>query len=975
VGTVLSWADRLLNLVNNGDLLEAVELTTSYYNGVGGNATALGLPDETEARHALVKPKLVEIMSASVEYVFSEERMLDDTHYDPTGRGVDRTSLFEGLVDTCTRGCLAIESFNFLFDDLYERYLENGIEKIFLSRIEPFILSGLVRDIPTIVVQSLITMYDNRGEYQRAERIIWHVKPGCLDINQALGLCLRHSLYDALIYVYTRALHDFVGPIVELLGLVRKVYLGRRVRSGHAVGSLNSDSFSPTASSNDALEQLVPDAYKLFVFLSDSLTGVTYPSKEPLSPVEADMARNSIYAFLFSGRSLAWPERGGELVLTSDEDVSSEPTYPYIRLLLRFDAEAMLDVLDFALEDSYLNSEVSGKPVNRQLIVNLLVEVMDSSSEDFTTSDRTFLNIFVARNLPKYTQFIMLPSSVLHRILVGLATDPNQSTREDRQLAAEYLLSVYTPHDPDNALALFEQAGFFRILRSIYRSERRWTELASICLRDPDLSPSDIFQHITDVLAAASRSPSGIQPELEHLVFDSVPQLVNCGTRSTAMLVNRFFPAAHPDVVSRLSSSPSHQFAYLRCLLEPNLAAVDDDGPLELLSSPASLDSEARFHYLNLVCEYYPSSAIRYLDHDSLELSGVLKVCEAHEVYDAVVWSLDRAGKTEDALSRLSDVLETRGELLVHSALSGGSADNGGGVLSSSPEQMYYGQVAAVVKVGVEICAKRSSKTDPPSSEDAWFQLLSSLVDLIGVASRFAGPTEALPSSPVQNATTSLRSLLSDVLSSLINSTSSRDVSFPRLMRRLISAQSAGKRRASAADHHYAEFRTILSSMLNTYAFDRDLLGLTNSLVERDLYEHVAALERERGRGWRPAEKMCEGCGIRVWGTTAFRAASSAATPGGGEGGEDEELAAGLAALEPQTPIEDIMPPRRPRLKSRPSLKGKEVPRPEDWEPSPEENTETRSGGLTILRDGRVYHVVSYLLATELFSFPIDAYL
>jgi hypothetical protein len=951
VGTVLSWADRILSLVNSGDLLQAVELTTSYYHGTGGNAITLGLPEERPARQALVEPKLLEIMTACVDYVFSENRMLDGTHYDPDGRGVDRTSLFEGLVGTCARACLAIHSFDFLLDDVYERYLENGIQKIYLTKLEPFILSGSLREIPTNIVQALISIYEDRGDYKRAERIIWHVEPHCLDINQALGLCHRHSLFDALIYVYTRALHDFVGPIVELLGLVRQIHLERRARPRHVSGSINGDFFSSSNSIDPALERLVPDAYKLFTFLSDSLTGLTYPSKEPLSPSEANVARNSVYAFLFSGRSLAWPEQGGNLVLTSDEDGSSEPTYPYIRLLLRFDAEATLDVLDLAFEDSYLNLEINGRPVNRQLIVNLLVEIVDLSSDDFTASDRTFLNIFVARNLPKYPQFVLLPASVLHRILVGLATDPDQSTREDRQLAAEYLLSVYTPHDPDNALVLFEQAGFFRILRSIYRSERKWPELASICMRDPDLGPSDIFQHLTDVLSAASRAPAGLSEELARVILDSIPQLVEYDTRSTALLVSRFFAGAHGDVISRLFSSPPRQFAYLRCLLEPDLAEeVEGDAPLGLVSPTSSLDFETRLHYLSLICEYDPSSAIRYLARDPLEVPSVVRICEAREVYDALVWSLDQAGETDAALSRLSDVLETRGELLVHSRLSIGMEN---GVLSSSPEHMYYSQVAAVVKVGIQICTKRSLAAEPPSSEDAWFRLLSSLVDLIGVAaqcsfaearkqpsSSSSAESEGALAPSAETTTASLRSLLSDVLSSLISSTSSRDVPFPQLMRRLIVSQSAGGKRSA---NHYAEFRTILGSMLDTYTFDGDLLDLTNSLVERDLFEKVEELNKERGRGWRPAGTLCESCGLGVWG---------AGKPTASSGKE-----AGLFPMEPpHSPIEAIMPSRRPRLKSRPSLKGKEVHRPEEWETSPE--PETRPG-VTVLRDGRVYHVVS----------------
>ena len=78
-------------------------------------------------------------------------------------------------------------------------------------------------------------------------------------------------------------------------------------------------------------------------------------------------------------------------------------------------------------------------------------------------------------------------------MLVGLAEARDESpSREDRQLAAEYLLSAYQPHDSPDMLERFERAGYHRILRAAYRAERRWASLASVCLRDPELR-DDIF--------------------------------------------------------------------------------------------------------------------------------------------------------------------------------------------------------------------------------------------------------------------------------------------------------------------------------------------------------------------------------------------------------------------------------------------------------------------------------------------------
>ena len=79
-----------------------------------------GLPDDPDRLKAAVGQKLRELMVASSRYAFSEDRMTDGTHVTPDGSGVDRTDLFEGLVSTCARSCMALGDFEFFFEDLFQ---------------------------------------------------------------------------------------------------------------------------------------------------------------------------------------------------------------------------------------------------------------------------------------------------------------------------------------------------------------------------------------------------------------------------------------------------------------------------------------------------------------------------------------------------------------------------------------------------------------------------------------------------------------------------------------------------------------------------------------------------------------------------------------------------------------------------------------------------------------------------------------
>jgi len=125
VGTLQYWNDRILARVHAGDFLAAIQVALSYYES-RADGNFIGLPDDATERKQIVGRRIRELMRASLEWAFSEDRMRDDTHYSSDGRGVDLTSLFEGLAGCCIEACLAMGDMSFLFDDAYDSYSNVG---------------------------------------------------------------------------------------------------------------------------------------------------------------------------------------------------------------------------------------------------------------------------------------------------------------------------------------------------------------------------------------------------------------------------------------------------------------------------------------------------------------------------------------------------------------------------------------------------------------------------------------------------------------------------------------------------------------------------------------------------------------------------------------------------------------------------------------------------------------------------------
>ncbi|CAE6416364.1 unnamed protein product [Rhizoctonia solani] len=822
VGTLLSWADHLLNCVKSGDFIGSIDLAREYYTRTAPGST-YGLPPDPRS---IVGPKLLELMTSSAQFAFSEQRMREGS-----GANSDPT-LYPRLVEACAKACVAMSDMSFFYDDLWEDYAEHGIGAIFLGTLIPLVLDNTVpSNVPPIVSQRLVVHCDELGEHKRAEKLIWHIDPECLDVNHAIGLCKRHALYDALIYVYNAGLNDYVSPIVEFLSLIRDIQKRRREDSG-------------SEALETYLEEAVPNAYKVYDYLNNILTGLSYPSKRRMDN-GADQAKASVYSFLCFGRSSTW---AGKLVLTAEEDGGVEPPYPYLRQLLRFDAEALLNSLDLAFEDSYLNGP--DEAVSRQVIINILLDVLASplasGSSNLSASATGFIRIFIARNVPKYPQFIHISPSALHRILVALASDSDSETREDRQLAAEFLLSVYNPTGESELRELFKRAGFFRILRSMYRTEKQWVSLAEAYLQDPSVGAHELFTNL-DQLIERTRAQKDRFDEIVGLIRNYLHPLVQLGLIQTAYLLDKFAPTLHIHAVELLKAEHL-RFKYLRALVQPHLAWEMDDDEQEVIhiAPPPSqhLDASLQREYLSLMCQEEPETVLALLESDSGASFGVeqiIDVCSQHKMFNVIVWAIGRDRGAAPAVKQLEEFQQDQtAEIIQWISAADESSDN-----RDYPAEPM-GRLNALSKTGVHLC-------EQAKQEDLWFQLLRAQIRTVQSVVSISSVGLERAQLPINE----LRATIQTTFSALTAQSSSQQLSFPRLFRRLLDSS---QEELMPTKNTYTEFRLILTGMLETYRAEGDVLGITKRLVEQDLFEVMNEHVLARRRGWRSAAPVCAGC-------------------------------------------------------------------------------------------------------------------
>ncbi|KAJ5157009.1 uncharacterized protein N7482_008109 [Penicillium canariense] len=858
VGSLSNWADRLLALMEAGDFIGAIRLATSYYTGSAERLT-VGLPEEDTLRQPIVQEKLLEMISASLKYAFGRNA-------EASNEQLENQQLKE-LAEVSVAACLYMADEELLWEEVFTWYEEHNSAGVFLDVLEPRIVDGTIRSLPPTAVKALIDHFIFTHSAGRLEEIICLLDTTTMDIDQVTTLCKQHNLYDAYIYVWNRCLMDYVGPLEELL---------RMIPSQTEESLVNGDYTIETKRHTNAM--------KMFPYLSFVFTGRIYPTGDDMEEAEALRAKTALYKYLFSGH----------LSGTGSANASTEAdSFAELRAMLKFDASSFMSMLNEAFEDSFLNDPESeeapapGVSINRQYLISILLQVMDASF--FAPSDTIYLDMFVARNLPKYPQYILLSGTTLHQVLTRLCQYPEEDMADDCELSAEYLLSFYHPPDIQSMVPLFKEARFFRILKSTYRSEKQYPQWIMTYLDDPH-DKEAIYTALYDCLRSGSGLGKKQRRDVVEVAKKHAKEIADINVKRTAQTMQDLAPETHSTFLPVLEDDPFNQYQYLQVLVEPHSQAGENQ-------SAPSVENWMIERYVQLLCKYNPSHVADFVDGlrvGEIHLEELLPSIEESGAIDAAVILLTRQGQVRAALDRLVAHLSTLESGLVGILQSVGEAPDTASTAEAIDDLLE--SLSKYAGVGTWLCqsqtqtAKQSrastngQKAVPPLEqplaldETLWLDLIEAVVRIASDVFALlrdqqvkdlepAQPTVSL-SEDTGRLTISFRTLVQQVFTSLLASTvkggrpssSERtDLSFLRILRAFLT-------RAASWSPSLLELRAVLASVFSAYSYEKSLLTLANGMLDRDLFVHVDEVTRLRQHGWRPRGQVCEVCRRRIWG-------------------------------------------------------------------------------------------------------------
>lgn len=832
VGTLSNWADRLTALVEHGDDLAAIRLAINYYTNDAG-AVSIGLPEDTPARHAMVRERLLDLVVACIKYHVSD----DSSRIIPTD-----------LVPACFDACLAIPDTDLLLEDVYDMFRDANQSQPFLQELEEHVLNAEITSLPPGLVQDVVSHFVTSGQSARLEELLCRLNASTFDLDELTRLCKVYLLYDALTYVWTSAIHDWVTPVVEFLTLIRD----------HA---------------DDA--EMAETAERVYTYLAFALTGRAYPLDDTLDDEKAALAKDQIYGFLFSDQAVSWPP-GSDKSFSMIEDDTLH--FPYLRALLDFDSANFMSMLNEAFEDSYLNrdpddgsSATTSRKLTRQHIISILLDVM--SADDVDPLQQTHLDIFIARCLAKFPQFIILSDSTLRELLYRLcALQQDDTLHEECQLSVEYLCSVWRPPVTSELLATLEKAGFHRVSKTLYRNEGDFVNLLRVSFKaaldgDEEAVFADLVACLQDVVPLEQRDA------IREIVCEHAAMLVRLDSSQIAKIMSQYLPELIGDFTTAIDD-PRLQHTFLHSLLEPTSNAESRLSPYTELTSSAITEQ-----YIQLMCIYNPSHVadyVRILESSNLHLDAILPAIEEHGVVDAAMFLLAKDGLRSDAMSRLVKHLQQLSDAIC--GILAPQSHDAEVIISREGAHDVMSEIEKYVKLGIWLCrdgsahgdgvngnARRKSFADKrlTPTEQLWLMLVNAVVDTAKDVLTATAPDSDQIRPNHESLRNKIRSLVQQTFTAMLTSTSNTShntthTSFLTIFRSFLSAASSSS--------SIPDFRKVLQDIFSAYAYEHQVLSLAHELLESDTVSDLIGVHEIRERGWRAKAQVCEVCKRRAWG-------------------------------------------------------------------------------------------------------------
>jgi hypothetical protein len=766
VGTPINWADRLAQLLTTQNYSQALAIANEYYNlDDSGKAALIYLPNTAEKRRQLLAPYLVRIMKQSIRPLLRNNSSEQELYLDK----------YLEIVSYLFGNSKLVPQLHTILEDIFNCC---DAKWKFFSRLQNYILDGSITSLSPSIFKSLIETYFDSHKGELLTELICILDLKSLDIDLTVQLCKKYNLRDCLIYIWNGLLDDYSTPLLEFV--------------------MDID--------NEEIHD--DDLLRVYSYMSFVLTGKRYPTDRLIEITKLKHAKSSICDVLFSTT----------LVKNGNKNVGikySDTVFPYLYLFLKSNSFEMVSTLNEFFEDPYLNNgdDDYGSTIDRQYIVEALLDVFEAKRSSFTDYDRCQLAIFIARNYSKYPQFLRLSESVINQIMKDLYENTNVSIANDCELALQSLLPFYEPESEQFLIEKLQAANYYDVLINVYRSSGKYGEALEVWLR------RDTYDDYETLLFVLENSFLMCKNPMENLKLTSVirsnfSKLISIDMEHFIEIISKHSPTIHEEVLSINDDSLSHE--YLEHLFATDVKKID--GFEHLLK-----------RYIELSCHFNRGKVYSIVDQwiptltQISDLQSTFEVLEESKSIDSLSLLLVSLDRYEESLGTLLESMES---------LVDGESNNG----------KFNHLLEHAMKCCENSPMEKQDEEELYLNERLWLSLINGLVRMANKSGN-------------KNIDKAIHDCFRRISDCKLNPAATQEQSFLAIFNKFLDGLTSGIQTATLSN-----IRGILQEVFVSYSYEWEMLEVSLRMLNGSIYTSMDTIRGHRLRGWILKSKMCASC-------------------------------------------------------------------------------------------------------------------
>ncbi|KAL5005898.1 hypothetical protein ScPMuIL_017056 [Solemya velum] len=501
-----------------------------------------------------------------------------------------------------------------------------------------------------------------------------------------------------------------------------------------------------------------------------------------------------------------------------------DQAYPHLRTLLQFDTREFLNVLALAFEEPEFNTEDGIQ--KRQTVVDILLQIM-VESVGFTPTQIGILFTFLARQMARHDNTIMVNKVLFDQVLEFLSNPEDESRHEERQQALIELIHAggLQQFDEERLLYLAEKAKFYRVCEILYEKRKQYDKILSCYLKDYSRK-YHVFGYIDSILNS-ERYTDLQKISVQEEAIRNLQELVSIDCKQAAQMVISTLADSLKEVVKKLKSNQSVLFEFLQGVM----SYKDIAGSAIHAERQVNIDPEIYELYVDLLCQFRQHDAYNFIKmNEGYRLEQTLEICRKHKASEATAYLLEKAGDIQGAfgiiLESLQFKLKNFAEVLA------------GEITSNKDATLLFQEINAVLLVIVQLCQRSSRMMDEAEREKLWFPLMETMMK----------PQRKLKNLDDKQVLDDFKEATHYVLNSMMGY-----IALPAILQKIMQdpAYSTGK---------FGEVRELIMGMLETYNYEQTLMKTCKNLMNHDLHVHMKSLTSVAVRGFVPKEDNCSLC-------------------------------------------------------------------------------------------------------------------